>query len=163
MYIFIFFIGIFIFLFFSRKVLLKNIYFDGVKTTGKLVMRDEQNQLEFENTINNWIKNLYNNELMGLFVPENDDEILILCSYYKNNNIENTKLVAVENRILKSFVKKQDNLKIFIKKTPKKNIFLSCKINKINFDIILKLPYFHDKPNEVSIITNLKELELIFN
>lgn len=158
---FIIFLILFLFfsLFLGKRYFLKNLYSNETSITGKIIIKCENSKLEFENLINNWVKELYKNDLISIFMPKNSDEVLILCSYYKTNKINDSKIIAVQKQVLESFINEQLNLEILIQETPKKNIFLSCKFDKTHFDIMLKLPYFHDKPYEIDIIENVHDLK----
>lgn len=160
MFIFFVFILLFFSLYITKKYISNYLYSDKTIIIGNFVINDKNNELE--EIIASWLKSSYQNDLISYFLPKNSEEVLILCSYYKTNKIKETKIIAVPKKTLILFINKQNNLKLFIKETPKRNIFLSCKIKKVTFDIILKLPYLNDKPEIIEVIENSKKLESIF-
>lgn len=153
---------LFTLIFILRFFLIKKQHFSETNIIGEILIKCENNNLNFENILEKWIKDMYSHDLISLFMPENKNDVLILCVYYKKYNFKNTKLIAINKKLLSQFINEQKNLLITIRESPQKNIFLSCTLGNYYFDIILKLPYFNDKPNEVKIIDSKEILENLF-
>lgn len=148
-----------VFLFISKKLIKLFFQDNNDKIIEKLTLSYEEHLEKIDNIFNNWIKSLYDNELISLLLPKDEKNILVLCSF--TNKKDENKILAIPINTLKEFLYNKSSLIICLKESPRKNLYLSSKINSNIFDISLKVPYFFDKEN-VYIIEDVNILEELF-
>lgn len=148
-----------LFLFISKKLM--KIFFqeDANEIIEKLTLSYEEHLKKVDKIFDNWIKSLYDNELISLLLPQNNNDILVLCSF--TDKKEQNKILAIPINILKEFLYNKSSLVLVLKESPNKNLYLHCKINNNSFDISLKMPYFFDK-EDVIIIDDVYMLDNLF-